>query len=332
MPVRFKYKTPTRSTASQGSARGGSKKALAKYGVDFSNLATYPSRRKPAKHTKQVGPPQPPPYEVEQVPQEPVGFGTPAWLTGQHLRQNQYQRVGYPSYYQYRGATVPGPYGFTPGGARGRMTPDQYRLQPAPPYNAADKSTWTTQDWYNYAMNTQLNPPTDQTGVFFNPSLPKADVFKRDEFGNIIYNPETGMPEYESQDFTNYLLEEGVVPHFGPFWDEGYSSGAWIDYLLTRMGYSGQDRYINPVVRPQPMPPQQQGPDTGYGGGGGYRGGGSRGGRGGGGGGGGGQPSTPTEYPSNYSYGPSSKYMGYQNRNQNRQIPDWMMAMVRWNI
>jgi hypothetical protein len=217
---------------------------------------------------------------------------------------------GYPSYYGARTPTVP-PGGFRAAGAPAPIT---YGYGRAPGYDPNDRSTWSTQDWLDYVEGV---PPQDNTGAFFNKNMVRNDVFRRDEEGRIIFNPETGRPEYVSQDWTDYMMEEGVMPHFGPI--GGYpTSGNWTDFLLGKMGYGYGDTGINPYAAPYRAPQPPPVPDYG---GGGYRGGGGRGGGGGGGGGGG------------TAYQQPSGYMGMPvDRNPSQYIPEWMMAMAKWNM
>ena len=217
--------------------------------------------------------------------------------------------VGYPSYYGKKGRTgggsKPSPYAGSGYGGPAFQDP---------------KLGWTSEDWAAYAADPSLNPPKPTRGVFFNPNIPRSNVFERDDENRIIFD-EQGRPIYKSTAFTDYLDAEGVKIA----WPGGVGSGnvprpgRWTDWILGKLGYGYGDRGIDPYrgAQTQQAPPQQQA--GGYYGGGGY-------GRGGGGGGGGYSPgsySSPT-----YSGGtrPYQSYAGYAPEN------DWFVNMVKWRI
>lgn len=156
-------------------------------------------------------------------------------------------------------------------------------------------------------------PPTERTGLTFNAAIPAP-----------------GEP------FINYLMEEGVVPHFG---NVRSPSGRWVDFLLTKMGLN--QRGINPFAKPfaQPQLPQQEmqawQPSYGGGYGGGYGGYPSYP-RGGGGGGGsyssgGYVPSGVRQPGGGYAQsGVQQQYPGQAPRAD--QVPRFVQNLVNWRI
>ena len=222
--------------------------------------------------------------------------------------------VGYPSYYGEKGRKSGGKpskgkvgyTGFGPLAYQGGFDP-------------TGKSGWTTEDWEAYARDTALNPPDPQRGVFFNPNIPRSNVFERDDENRIVYD-EQGRPIYKSTAFTDYLEAEGVkIAWPGGIGTGNPRPGKWTDWILGKLGYGYGDRGIDPYQAPQMQaaPPQQPGYSGGYGG---------YGGRGGGGGGGG---YSPGSYSSPNYGGGTRPYQSYPGYNQGN---DWFKEMVKWRI
>lgn len=112
------------------------------------------------------------------------------------------------------------------------------------------------------------------------------------------------------EEYQRYMMEQGVVPHFGaPSSITNIHSGRWTDYLLGRLGITQYG--VNPYASPYPQQPAQP---AGAGGGGGA---------GGAGGGYGGRGTVAETKPKQY---------GSVRTQQGRNVPQWLMDMVVWNI